>query len=119
MVGELPGGPDVGAGLKLQVNCRKSRHRPRSNVLKPWNSVEQILFQRHGDQLLDLFGRQAESLGLDLNGGRVELGVDIDCRVVQLKQTHSKDPDGRRHHEPRKPQGCTDNPLDHRAPYGR
>ena len=43
--------------------------------------------------------------------------VNIDGRIVKLVETNPKDPDGGRHHEPRKPQCCTDNPLDHRAPY--
>jgi hypothetical protein len=88
-------------------------------VLDPRNPIQQILFQGHSDQLLDLLGGQAKGLGLNLNIRWLKLWIDIDGGIVQLIQTHSEDPDGCRHHEPRKPQRCTDSPLDHRAPYGR
>ena len=38
------------------------------------DAVEQVLLERHGDQLLDLRRRQAERLGLDLDVRRRELG---------------------------------------------
>jgi hypothetical protein len=86
--------------------------------LYPWNAVQQVLFYRHRDQLLDLLSRQAEGLGLYLDVRWLKLRINIYGRAVELVQTNSKDPDGGRHHEPRKPQRCTYNPLDHRAPYG-
>jgi len=87
-------------------------------MLNPGNSVQQVLFYWHRDQLLDLLGRQAEGLGLDLDVWWVKLWIDVNGRVVELEQAQAQNPDGSRHHEPRKPQRCTDNPLDHRAPYG-
>ena len=38
---------------------------------------EQVLLQRHRDQLLDLLGRQPERLGLHLDLRGRELGIDI------------------------------------------
>ena len=40
------------------------------------------VLERHGDQALDLLGRQARRLGLDLDQRRGELGEDVERRVA-------------------------------------
>jgi len=44
------------------------------DVVQPRNAVEQVLFERHRDQLLDLSRGQAQGLGLDLHRGGVNSG---------------------------------------------
>ena len=65
---------DVGAALEEHRDRRQARHRVRADRLDALDAVEQVLLERNGDQLLDLGGRQAERLGLDLDVGLRVLG---------------------------------------------
>jgi hypothetical protein len=78
---------DVGALLEEQDDRREARHRLRAQDGGALHAVEEVGLQRHGDQLLDLLGRQPERLGLDLDVGWCELGQDVDRRVTQLHET--------------------------------
>src|SRR3712207_7137825 len=39
------------ARLEGQVDDRQPRHRPGADLLEPWDAVEQVVLQRHGDEL--------------------------------------------------------------------
>ena len=62
--------------------ARTSRIRDRpatdceANVVEG-DTDEQVLLDRHGDQLLDLGRGQPESFRLDLDGRRCKLGEDV------------------------------------------
>ena len=45
--------------------------------LKPWHAVEEVRLQPNGEHSLDLLGRQAEGLGLDLDVGCGEFGKGV------------------------------------------
>ena len=49
----------------------------------PCHAAEHVGLQRNGDELLDLSGRQAERLGLNLDVGLAEFRECVDGRVAQ------------------------------------
>ena len=73
-------------GLEDQVDGGQAGHRRRVDVVQPGHAVEQVLLQRHRDQLLHLGGRQAERLGLDLDRGGHQLRVHVDRSAPQLDE---------------------------------
>ena len=64
---------------------RETRHRLRADVPEARDAVEQVLLDRHRDQLLDLLGGQTERLGLHLDGdggaysGSTSTGASRSC----------------------------------------
>src|SRR5215472_7042843 len=93
----LPRGVQVRAGLEGQVDRGQAGHRRGMNAVQPRNAVEQILLERHGNQLLYLGGGQAERLRLDLHRRRREFRVDIDGSRSQLGNPDDHQPDGERY----------------------
>ena len=66
-------------GSKTRSIADRPGIEPGGIAVEPRDAVEQVLLERHRDQLLDLRGGQAERLGLDLDRGRPELRVDVDA----------------------------------------
>ena len=87
-----------------------------SIVFEPRDAVEQVLLQRRGDELLDLLGGQSERLGLHLDRRRLELGIDVQRRVVQLRQPEREDGDDAGHHQAPHPHRGIHQPAHHWAP---
>ena len=58
---------DVGARLEDQHDRGEPGDRLGADLVEERDAVEQVRLERDGDELLDLFGRQAERLGLDLD----------------------------------------------------
>jgi hypothetical protein len=75
---------EVRARLEDQDDRRQARDGLRSDRVDARDAVEQVGLQRDRDELLDLVGRQAQRLGLDLRVWRRELGQDVDRRLAQL-----------------------------------
>ena len=101
-------------GSKSQVDDRQAGHRPGRDRVDPRHAVEEVLLDRHRDQLLDLLRRQSEGLRLDLHRGRLELGVDVHVRALQLDERHAEERDDAGHDDPPQPHRRTDQPGDHR-----
>jgi hypothetical protein len=80
----LPGGLDVGAVVEDEVDGGQAGLGAGVDGGEPRHTVEQVLLEGHGDELLDLGGGQAQRLGLHVDGGRPELRVDIECGATQL-----------------------------------
>ena len=70
--------PDrVGPRFEGQDDRREARNRLGLDRLQPCDAVEEVRLQRNGDELLDILGRQAERLGLDLDVGGRDLGQRV------------------------------------------
>src|SRR5665809_99600 len=54
------------------------------DLVEERHSVQEVLFQRNRDQLLDFFGRKSECFRLDLDRQRRELRKDVDGRITEL-----------------------------------
>ena len=65
---------------KISTTDDRPEHRLRAHRLQPRHAVQRVL-ERHGDQALDLLGRQPGRLGLDLDQRRGELGEDVERRL--------------------------------------
>ena len=52
--------------------------------VEPWDAVEEILLYGNGDKLFDLFGGQAERIGLNDHAGRIEFRQRLCSGVLQL-----------------------------------
>ena len=91
---ELPGAVDVGAGREHEHDRRQPRHGLRADHLDALDAVEEVGLERHRDELLDLVGRQAEGLGLDLGVRRRELGQHVDRCAPQLDDADDRQAGG-------------------------
>ena len=102
LLDELAGAVDVGARLEDEHDRRQAGQRLGADDLHALDAVEQVRLERNGDQLLDLVGRQAERLGLDLHVGRRELRQHVDRRVAQLHDAY--DHHAHRHADDQQPE---------------
>ena len=91
LLDQLPGLIDVRAGLEDQDDRGQAGHRLRPDHLDALHPVEQVGLEGDRDQLLDLFGRQPEGLGLDLGVGGRELRKHIHRSPPELHDAHRKD----------------------------
>jgi len=107
----LPRGVQVGARLEGQVDRGQPGHRGGVDAVQPGHAVEQVLFERDGDELLDLGRGQAERLGLYLHRRGRELGIDVDGRGPQLGDAEHHDAYGQRHGQAPEPQARAKNPA--------
>jgi hypothetical protein len=110
---ELPGAEDVGPALEEERDRRQAGDRVRADRLDALDPVEQVLLEGHGQQLLDLRRRQAEALGLDLDGRLRVLRQDVDARRTQLPDGDDHERHGDRDHEQPEPEACVDDRADH------
>ena len=85
-------------------------------LVQPRNAVEQVLLERHGDQLLHLGRGQAQRLRLDLHRWRHELRVDVDWRGPQLGDADHHQPDGQRDDKTPESQARAKDPAHRRYP---
>ena len=104
----LPRAVDVGARLEDEEDPRQAGNRLGANVVEEGDAVEQVLLQRHRDQLLDLRRRQPERLGLDLDRGRHELREDVHGHLPELADTHHQRRRSRSYDQQSKPQNRLD-----------
>src|SRR5262245_15936688 len=74
---ELPGPDDVGSILEEADDRRQSEYGLRPQRAHPGNAVERV-FERHGDETLDLFRRKAGRLGLYFDARRREFGKHVE-----------------------------------------
>ena len=88
---QLPGPKDVRAGLENELDRRQAGSRLGTDLIQPRDPVEQVLLQRHGDQLLDLVRGKAERFRLELDGRRHELGQDVHPRALELDHPQGED----------------------------
>ena len=80
---------------------------------EPRDPVQEILLERNRVQLLDLLRREPEGLGLHLDGGGTELGIDVGLRSVQLVETEPEHPDGGSDGQPTETQPRAHDPTQH------
>jgi hypothetical protein len=80
----LPGVEHICARLERHDHRREPGERHRLDLVEEGDPGQQVLFQRNGDQLLDLFGGEPQGLGLHFDHWRVELRQDIHRRLAGL-----------------------------------
>ncbi len=103
----------AGPGLEGHDHRREPGQRDRLDLLEERDTHEQVLLERHRDQLLDLLGGEPEGLRLDLDGGSLEFGQDVRAGVVQLQNAVDEEPDGNRDHQTTELDARTDDPPHH------
>ena len=87
---DLPSTEEVRARLEDEKDSRQPGHRLGADVVEERHTVQQVLLQRDGDQLLH-FGRgETEGLRLNLNCGRSELGQDVGGHLAEPSATDGK-----------------------------
>jgi len=74
---ELPRGIDVGAPVELHPDHRDADRGGRSHATDARGAVDRALDGK-GDEGLHLVGRHAVALGEDRDGGRRQVGEDVD-----------------------------------------
>jgi hypothetical protein len=109
----LPGTEDVRARLEDEHDRREAGHGLRADRVQPGDAVQQIGLERHRDELLDLFSRQPERLGLDLDVRGRELGHHVDRHLAQRGDAEDEEADRQADHDEPVPQAPTDDRSSH------
>jgi hypothetical protein len=112
---QLPGLQHVGPRLEDQLDPRQPGERLGAELVEERDPVEQVLLERDGDQLLHLFRREPERLGLDVDQWRVELRKHVHRRVAELGDAKQHQPGGDRQHQKAQPQARRNDPAHHRG----
>ena len=113
---ELPDLVDVGPFLEDQHHRRQPEHRLRADRLDAGSAVEGVL-QRHADQALDLLGRQAGGLGLDLDHRRGELGEHVERGGADGAERRSDEQAAQGEDDDPAADGGRDQPAEHARPH--
>jgi hypothetical protein len=113
LLDDLPRAIEVGALFEDHVHRRQTGHRLRLDVVQPRDSIEEVLLERHRDQLLHLLGREAQRLGLDVDGDRGELRQHVGLRAAEGPDAEHHDHHGDGHDSPTSLEARPDDPTHH------
>ena len=95
---ELAGLEDVGAVREVEEDGRQLGDRFGADLIDAGDALERVL-ERDRDQLLDLGGREAQALRLDLDADRCELREHIDLLVAERPHSEQHQRRRGRHHQ--------------------
>ena len=90
---QLTASVDVGAGLEDHHDRGQPGQRFRSDHVHALDPVEQVLFQRNSDQLLDFLSGEAQRLGLNLRVRWAELRQHLQRCAAKLHDANRQDAD--------------------------
>ncbi len=115
LLDELAGPEQIGSGLEEQLDLRQLLHRLGAQVVQVRETIHGSL-EGHGNELLDVRGRQAQAGGLDEHPRRGELGEHIDLLVRERSDAQQHHARGRGDDKITELQAGTDDPA-HQRPW--